>query len=220
MQRRLLVLRAERGDAQVGIKLAFTNRAMMERLGIPEPALGGLTAEMQIADGERIDPSRFIRPRLECELIVRLRAPLPAGASRGEAFAAIDAIAPAIEIIDSRFDARPFQLTEIVADNASAAGFVAGTWQSPTTDLDGRAVRLTIDGAVVAEGTTTAILGHPLDALRAAADLAARRGEPLRAGDLVLLGSATEPFAPPAECTVAVSVDGFGSVGFALSATP
>ncbi len=216
VQRRLLALRAERGDLPVGVKLAFTSRGLMERFGIAEPALGGLTMRMQVADGGRLDRAGVIRPRLECELIVRLRAPLAAGASRAEALAAIDAIAPAIEIIDSRFSERPFRLTEIVADNASAAAFVTGTWQEPTADLDGRAVRLTIDGVVVAEGSTSAILGHPLDALRAAGDLAARRGEVLGAGSLVLLGSATDPFAPPLRCTIAAGIEGYGNVGFAL----
>ena len=59
-----------------------------------------------------------IRPRIEPELAFRLGRDLPAGASLDEAWAAIDAIAPAIEIVDSRYRDFQFCMTDVAADNA------------------------------------------------------------------------------------------------------
>lgn len=217
VQQTLLRSRAERGDAPIGVKLAFTNPALMRKLGVAEPALGGLTPSMRIDDGTTVALSRFIRPRIESELIVMLQRDLPAGASRAAARDAIAAVAPALEIIDSRFAARPFALPEIVADNASAAAFVVGGWCEPR-ELDDLAVELRCDGVPVARGTTSAILGHPLDALIAAADLAQRTGRSLCSGMLVLLGSATDPYAPPGPCALSATVERLGPVSVVLSA--
>jgi len=218
VQRQLGQLRIGRGDAKVGLKLAFTNRNVMARLGVERPVSGSLFASMQVDDGGAFSLSGYVRPRVEPELAFLLARPLHKGATEAEALAAIEAIAPALEVVDSRYRDFRFSLTDVVADNASGCSFVLGAWRSPAIDFGSSPVVLEIDGQIIATGTTAAILEHPLQALRCAADLADEFGEPLRAGSIVLAGSATDPVALQAGTKVRISIEGLGSAAFFVTA--
>lgn len=217
VQSRGAALRCARGDALVGLKQAFTNRAMMQRMGVAEPVTGLLCRGMQLADSGTLDLAALFKPRVEVEVMFRLARPLPADATPAQAQACTDALAVAIEIVDSRYSDFRFNAHDAVADNASASGFVIGPWMPASTDVGGRAVALEIDGVVVASGSTAAILDHPLQALCNVARLAARDGRPLAEGSLVLAGSAIDPFGIAAGQTVRGRIEGVGSVGFTAS---
>ncbi len=66
-----------------------------------------------------------------------------------EAWEAIDAVAPAIEIIDSRYKNFRFSLADVVADNASSSGYVLGRWQSIPESLDNLGMVLYVNGEPV-----------------------------------------------------------------------
>ena len=125
----------------------------------------------------------------------------------------VDAVAPAMEIIDSRYRDFRFTYTDVVADNTSAAAYVIGPWQSMRSAGD-LAVRLEAGGQAV-DGSTAAILDDPVNALHALLDMCRRRRIPLRAGDVVLAGAATAAIplsAGVARCEIAalgsVTVEG------------
>ena len=105
-----------------------------------------------------------------------------------------------------------------MADNGSSAFFVLGDEEHPPGGLDllNCEMRLELDGTVVSTGTGAACLGHPLKAAAWLARTLAARGEPLRAGDVVLTGALGPmvPIAPGAR--VCASIDGLGAVGFAV----
>jgi len=206
--------RVQRGEARVGVKMGFTSRAKMLQMGLSDVIWGRLTAGMQIEEGTAVDISRFIHPRVEPELAFILRRPLAGTVTGPEALAAVEAIAPALEIIDSRYQNFKFTLPEVIADNASSSGFVIGTWHDPHTDFDNLGLTLNIDGRTLQVGSTAALLGHPLRSLVAAARLAALANEPLQAGWIVMAGGAT-----PAEWIkpgqyVSVEMQRLGRAGF------
>jgi 2-oxo-3-hexenedioate decarboxylase len=217
VQSRGAALRCARGDVIVGLKQAFTNRAMTQRLGIAEPVTGLLCRGMQLADGGTLDMAALFNPRVEVEVMFKLARPLPADATPAQAQACIEALAVAIEIVDSRYRDFRFNVHDAVADNASACAFVIGPWMPPAMEVGARAVTLAVNGIVVASGTTSAILDHPLQALCNVARLAARDDRPLAAGSLVLAGSAIDPFGIAPGQEVLARIDGVGSVGFAAS---
>lgn len=217
VQAALHALREARGDARVGMKLAFTNQAMRSRMGIPGAAAGSLYASMQVADGATVARSARIAPRLEIEIAYRLARPLRAGAGVDEALAAIDAIAPAIEIVDSRYRNFKFAAGDVVADNTGASGFVVGPWQSARIDYRDLAVVLEIDGVECARGSTAIIFDNPLLTLPAAAEGAARIGLALEPGCVIMGGSAIDPVALGDGRTVRAHIAGLGSVGFAVA---
>jgi 2-oxo-3-hexenedioate decarboxylase len=217
VQSQTVALRCARGDTIVGLKQAFTNRAMMQRMGVAEPVTGLLCRSMQVADGGTLDITTVLRPRVEVEVMFKLAQPLPADATPAQALERVEALAVAIEIVDGRYNDTRFSSQDAVADNASACGFVIGDWQSPSAKLDDCAVTLEIDGAVVASGTTASILDHPLQALCNVARLAARDGRPLGAGSIVLAGSAIDPYPIQAGNRILARIEGLGTVGFQVS---
>jgi 2-oxo-3-hexenedioate decarboxylase len=206
--------RLARGERRVGVKMGFTSRAKMVQMGLSDVIWGRLTSAMQIEEGTAIDFSRFVHPRVEPEIAFVLKHALDGDVTAPQALAAVEAIAPALEIIDSRYRDFKFTLPEVIADNASSSGFVIGAWRDPKTDFGNLGMTLNLDGRVVQVGSTAALLGHPLRSLVAAARLSAQAGEPLQAGWIVMAGGAT-----PAEWIapgqyVSVEMEQLGSAGF------
>jgi len=132
---------------------------------------------------------------------------------------AVDFALPALEIVDSRVRGWDISLVDTVADNASCGLYVLGATPVPLTTVDLRTVTMamTRGGETVSEGTGTDCLGGPLNAAVWLASALAERGDPLRAGDLVLTG-ALGPMVPAGPGDVfEAHISGLGSVrvGFA-----
>ncbi|QFU23610.1 4-oxalocrotonate decarboxylase [Shewanella sp. YLB-09] len=183
--------RIERGERQVGIKMGFTSRAKMLQMGVDDLIWGPLTDAMAIEDGGETDFSRYIHPRVEPEIAFLLKNPLSGQVSMSEAMAAVEAVAPALEIIDSRYSNFKFSLEDVVADNCSSTGFCIGAWQEAGLDLSNLGMVMEIDGTAVQIGSSAAILGNPYRSLVAAARVAGEAGKTLPAGSIVLAGAAT-----------------------------
>lgn len=226
VQHELLALREATGEQLVGMKVAFTNPKMMQRLGVQEPATGHLTDAMRVlAGGTAVLDCE--RPRAEAEMAFLLSADI------GEEDAAlwqadparliekVAAIAPAIELVGSRYRDAGFVLGAIVADNASAHAFVVGTWTAvqPGDDLAAKAIVFTRNGQETARGTASAILGHPLNSLAAAARMGLAQGRPLKRGFVVMAGSAIDPVPVEPGDELSVCMDGAGCVDVTLAAS-
>lgn len=191
IQRRLIAHREARGERIVGVKMGFTSRAKMAQMGVSDLIWGRLTDAMQIADDGTLDMRRFVHPRIEPEVAFRLKAPLAGPVGSAEAMAAIEAVAPAMEVIDSRYADFRFALEDVVADNSSSSAFVVGSWQPPFGDLSNLGMVMSFDGRPVQFGSSGAILGNPLRSLIEAARLAGEAGVTLEAGWIILCGAAT-----------------------------
>ena len=100
-------------------------------------------------------------------------------------------MAPALEIIDSRYRDFRFTLPDVIADNSSSSGFLVGAWAKPSSDVANLGIVMEVDGRPVQIGSSAAILGNPIRSLIAAARLIGRAGERLEPGDIVLAGGAT-----------------------------
>ncbi|GAA1890811.1 2-keto-4-pentenoate hydratase [Actinomadura bangladeshensis] len=209
IQDAVIARRLARGERPAGLKLGFTSKAKMAQMGVSEVIVGRLTDAMRVPDGGEVALGRFIHPRVEPEVAYRIARDV----TPDDDELPVDAVAPALEIIDSRYRDFRFSLPDVIADNASSAGFVVGPWQPLGADLGDLAVRLTVGGEVVETGSTSAILGHPDRALPALLEIARRQGMPLRAGDVVLAGGATAaaPF-PPGRVNVDITGLGTASV--------
>ncbi|MFI5806394.1 2-keto-4-pentenoate hydratase [Streptomyces sp. NPDC051561] len=216
VQTSLVARRMARGERLTGFKLGFTSAAKMRQMGVHDLIHGRITDRMRIAAGSAYDAGALIHPRVEPEVAFLLGGPLLPG--DGDPLAAVAAVAPALEVIDSRYDGFTFSLAEVIADNTSAAGYCLGSWRSPV-ELGNLGVLLEVDGRLVEAGSTAAILGHPLRALAAAARLAAATGVVLDAGTVVLAGAATAAVPLADGVHVRATVAGLGTVGFSTVAT-
>lgn len=202
IQRDLVARRLARGERMTGIKLGLTSEAKMRQMGVHEAIWGRLTDAMQLGDGGTVELGRRIHPKVEPEVAFLVRG------------GAIGAIAPAIEVIDSRYAGFKFTLPEVIADNTSAAAFVVGAWQPVPEGVDDLEVLMEINGSVAQKGSTAAILGDP----RRAFEDALRLAGPLEDGWIVLAGAATAALPLAAGATVKVTVAGLGSVSLRASA--
>lgn len=208
--------RYARGERLIGLKMGFTSKAKMEQMGVHDMIWGRLTDTMLLENGGVWPFSRCIHPRAEPEICFlvskKIDRALPAAELRGY----IGAVAPAIEIIDSRYRNFKFSLEDVIADNCSSAGFVVGAWQSPETPLDDLGILLEIDGATVQTGSSSAILGDPWASVEAAARLAAQYGQEIPAGAYLMAGAATEAVYLAKGQQVRAIVQTLGEVSFSV----
>ncbi|GAB4050298.1 fumarylacetoacetate hydrolase family protein [Catellatospora paridis] len=205
VQEALIARRLDRGERLVGIKMGLTSRAKMAQVGVHEVIWGRLTDAMAVPDGGQLSLDGFIHPRIEPEIAFLL----------GEH--GIAAVAPALEIIDSRYADFQFTHADVVADNTSGAAFVVGAWQPVPAGVDNLGVLLEVDGKVVQAGSTAAILGDPRRALTEGRTLTARYGLTLEPGWVFLAGAATAavPLTPGGH--VRAVVEGIGAASLRVS---
>jgi 2-oxo-3-hexenedioate decarboxylase len=215
--------RIARGDTIVGVKLGFTSKAKAVQMGVSDVIAGHITEDLRIEDGGTLDLSRLIHPRIEPEVAFRLGAEIDPHDPLDDPLAARVEVAPALEVIDSRYRDFRFSLTDVVADNTSAAGFAVGSWcpLSSVGGIENLGVVLEVDGVVVETGSTAAILGDPRRALGAVKRMAARFGFALPAGTVVLAGAATAAVPVPsgAGSAVVTSVAGLGRVSVVVGSS-
>lgn len=214
IQRLSVAHRLERGEHMSGYKLGFTSRAKMEQMGVSDLIWGRLTDAMAIASGGQLAMRTCIHPRAEPEIAFLMKRELSGTVTLEEAMDAVEAVAPAIEIIDSRFSNFKFSHIDVVADNCSSTAYVLGEWQAPDFDLGGLKMTLSINDSEVASGLSDAILDHPANALVEAARCLAEGGAALLPGQVLLAGAATAAVALNAGDSVRVDIERLGSCGF------
>jgi 2-keto-4-pentenoate hydratase len=183
------------GRTLIGSKIGLTSKAVQAQFGVYEPDFGVLLDHMLIPQNQLIDRATLIAPRIEAEVVFHLDADLDnTEASEADVINASDWIAPAFEIVDSRIADWDITITDTIADNASAGLVVLGAERTPTRSfgLDGLAsveVRVCRDGEQISTGTGVTCMGNPAVAMAWLARERARRGSPLKSGELVLSGA-------------------------------
>jgi 2-oxo-3-hexenedioate decarboxylase len=208
--------RFARGEKLVGVKMGLTSRAKMIQVGVDQVIWGRLTDAMRLEEGRSLSKARYVHPRIEPELAFLIKRDLSGEVSPAEALSAVEAIAPAMEIIDSRYRDFKFALPDVIADNSSSSGYVVGNWSRPDQDFSNLGIVVEVDGRPVQIGSTAAILGHPIRSLVAAARAAASIGG-LKPGWIVLAGGATAAHALAVGQQVRTTIQNLGSVSIGVA---
>ena len=216
VQLMLLQRRWARGERRVGYKMGLTSRAKMQQVGVSEVIWGRLTDAMRREEGGVLYHSRFVHPRVEPEIAYIIGKPLAGEVSAAEALQAVEAVAPALEIIDSRYQNFKFALSDVIADNSSSSAFYLGSLAAKTTDVSNLAISMEVNGRSVQIGSSAAILGNPIRSLVAAARLIGRAGESLMPGDIVLAGGATAAHALSVGEHIKTRFQNLGDVSFTV----
>ncbi|MGE4372085.1 MAG: 2-keto-4-pentenoate hydratase [Xanthobacter sp.] len=207
--------RLARGEKLVGIKMGLTSRAKMVQVGVDEVIWGRLTDAMRLEEGGSLSHKRYVHPRIEPEIAFLMKRDLSGAVSPAEALSAVEAIAPAMEVIDSRYRNFKFALPDVIADNSSSSGFVIGNWSQPDQDFSNLGMVMEVNGQPVQIGSSAAILGHPIRSLVAASRAATAIGG-LKAGWIVLAGGATAAHPLSVGETVRTVVQNLGSVSISV----
>lgn len=179
------------GARLAGRKVGLTSQAMQDMLGVDQPDFGFLLESMLLPSGASIPVSELIAPRVEAEIAFHLAKPLAGpGVEREQVLEAIEAVAPALEVIDSRVADWRITIVDTIADNASSGKAVFGERRPPgDLDLAAEEMTLEVDGEQVS-GSGRAVLGsHPADAVAWLANTLADFGERIEAGEVVIPGA-------------------------------
>jgi 2-keto-4-pentenoate hydratase len=223
IQRINLDRRVAAGEVRVGHKIGLTSLAMQQQLGVDQPDFGAITDLMMIANGGSIDVDTLIAPRAEAEFAFRMGASLPASPTREQLVAAIDGVAVALEIIDSRVADWKITLVDTVADNASSARMVHGAFRPATPELldslPAAIIELEKDGVVQVSGPGSAVMGDPIDSLLWLARAIGRFGDSFSVGDVVIAGAVAAAVPLVGGATFAASSEGFETVTLHATST-
>lgn len=209
------------GRRIVGRKAGLTAKAVQSQLGVDQPDFGVLFDDMRVADGGTLDPAKTLQPKAEAEIAFVLGADLPDADTSVEAVAAAVArVHAAIEIVDSRIADWKIGFADTVADNGSSAFFVLAGRGLPLAglDLEGAAMEMDVGGKLASTGVGAAALGNPLNAAAWLAQTLAARGEPLKAGDILLAGALGPMVALTPGDHVEARIAGIGTCSFTYKA--
>ncbi|MGD1952415.1 MAG: 2-keto-4-pentenoate hydratase [Leptolyngbyaceae cyanobacterium] len=192
----------EAGDegAVVGYKVALTNPEAQSQLGISHPLYGFLLENMLLEDGADLPMDFGARPLAEGDLMVRVgSAEINQAETDLELLAGLDAVIPFLELPDLIYEEDAIlNAGALVAVNMGARYGVLGDPVELEAEEQGleqlasiRVVLTNDEGQFLTEGNSTALLGHPINALRWLRDTLHTQGVDLRPGDLLSLGSIT-----------------------------
>ncbi|PTX04651.1 2-oxo-hept-4-ene-1,7-dioate hydratase [Pararhodobacter aggregans] len=221
VQAALVARKKAAGRQVIGWKIGLTSRAMQDALKIDTPDSGVLFDDMLFEDGAVIPAGRFIQPRIEAEIAFLLKAPLTgAGVTREQVLAATEAVAPALEILDTRIlradpaTGRARVVTDTISDNAANAGIVLGAQRHDPRGLDLRwaGAILKRDGVVEETGLGAGVLDDPVTGIVWLVERLARYGQGLGAGEVVLSGSFIRPVEAPPGSVFDADFGSFGRV--------
>jgi len=216
IQQKLIQHRVDSGAPIIGVKMGFTSEAKMKQMGVSDMIIGILTQDMWINEGQTIPRSQFIHPRVEPEICFILSEDINSVLTEDEVKNYVEAVCPAIELIDSRYKNFKFSLEDVVADNCSSAGFCIGEKLDPSTPLLDLPIELNINEESVETGNSNDILDNPWKSLAAATRLAQQFNIPLKKGYYVLAGAATSAAFIQPEQKVTAEVHSMPTVGFSM----
>lgn len=204
-----------RGGRIAGFKAGLTSKAKMQQMGVSTASVGFLTAETFRPDGSAIATDELIHPRIEAEVAFVMKSALRGpGCTAAAVLDATDFVIPAVEVIDSRYQNFKFDLASVIADNTSAARYVAGGRPRDLADVDITTIGVVLEknGEIVALGASAAVLGNPAEAVAMIVNHLAARGEELPAGSFIMSGGITEAIAVAKGDNVIARFQDLGSV--------
>ena len=217
MRRQLEALRAAlaEGMPRVGWKVGASTASAQQRLGVPAAVVGWLDGRRIFEPGAPYSPPAGAKPRIEAETAIRMGSNLAAGASIDDARAAIAAAAPAIEFVDATKPLSP--PGELLAHNILHDGTLFGT-ESGLSAASGLLARslpaVSLNGQPHKTGNPGSYPDDLAEIAQHVANVLARYGEQLLAGDRIICGSYIDPFDVAPGDAVVADFGAFGHLSF------
>lgn len=188
------------GQQTYGWKIAATSSAGQKHIGVDGPLAGRLLSKRALRAADPVPLDGNLMCVAEAEFAFRFGHDLPPRDqpySVKEVMSAIDALLPAIEIPDSRYNEFVRAgAAQLIADNACASWFVPGVetvteWRD--RNLVEHPVTVSRNGRIAGKGSGANVLGDPRIALAWIANELSAFGEGLQAGQVVTTGTCLIP---------------------------
>jgi 2-keto-4-pentenoate hydratase len=208
-------------DTIAGWKVGWIPEPFSQKYGAQRLVGPIFSRALRLATGDtRVDAPVFARgfAAIEAEFVFQLAEDAPADTVDWTADAArrlVKAMFIGVEIASSPLqNINDYGPAVVASDFGNNAGLLLGAevpdWQARA--LDSLSCETRIDGHVVGRGNAAAVSGGPLAALAFALRCNARRGRPLRAGDLISTGAATGVHSIAAGQSAQAIFDGVGTL--------
>jgi len=189
IQIRVVEKRCEKGEVVVGMKAAYTNKAVQARLGVDEPAFGYIMDKMVKFENEPIPASEMPRTIMEAEVgfIIGEEMCGP-GVTVANALKGVNGVIPCIEVAGGRYE-RSGKVQDGMADLSNY--IIIGGKVTPIQNLDLRHIGALVEknGEIVATGSGAAALGNPVHVLVWLVNKISKFGLKLLPGMFVITGS-------------------------------
>jgi 2-oxo-3-hexenedioate decarboxylase len=192
-------------------KIGFTNRTIWARYGVYQPMWAHAWAHtVQFAPSNHAVQSlaRLVQPRIEPEVVFKLRAPVPITGDAEAILQCVEWMAPGFEIVQSHFPEWKFTAADCTAAFGLHGALIVGAPLAVTpanraaiaASLATFTLELSRAGIRVDTGTGANVLGSPALALAHLAGVLATQSwaPPLAAGEVITTGTLTDawPVAP------------------------
>lgn len=197
--------RRAQGWRPIGRKVGFTNRGIWARYGVDRPMWSHVwdrTVTIASTGSALLALDGLMQPRIEPEVVFKLRGPLPGGADPETILAATEWIAAGFEIVHSVFPGWKFGAPDCTAAFGLHGALVVGT---PVAIDDANQSRILAEmpqfaatlrrgDDVIDRGSGANVLGSPVNALVHLRDLLASQPKfpPVAAGEIITTGTLTD----------------------------
>ncbi|AHG62724.1 2-keto-4-pentenoate hydratase [Advenella mimigardefordensis] len=220
VQEQLVQIRMARLHARrAGLKIALNAPAAWSRLGLSEPVYGQLLDTALLPSDAVLSMGDYTHMKFEFEVAVRIGKTLSGDDLPSVQAAAdwIDAVAPAVEVLDDRCPEKtPPDAQTLVACNVNNTSVILGPWQPAVADFD-RNITITAHGTVIEEGNVAEIV-NPLESVYWLAKVMARQQRSIPAGAVLITGNLMTVRFPDAGDQFTFALEGLGSVSFRCTA--
>jgi 2-oxo-3-hexenedioate decarboxylase len=196
MARQLQCWRQEiSGDnRRLGWKVGFNREVDQAKFGLPSAMIGYLSTSRQIQNGGVCHTTAKAKLLAEPEIALRLGADITRDTTPSQALAAVNGVAPAIEIVDSN-RTHSKEISEILATNLFHEAVIIGEPLALCAVPNGQEIRasLLINGQQQRSLEPDRVPDEFGSLITVVAGILAEQGECLRAGDWIITGAATTP---------------------------
>jgi 2-oxo-3-hexenedioate decarboxylase len=211
-QLQCLDARLAAGMPRLGWKVGINVPEVQRKLGLTHALVGWLDGERCYASGDAVPVPTQAKLHVEVELCVRLGSAPDPHADEASLLSAVDAIAPALELVDYAIPAA--DLAGVVRSSMFHHGCVVGRWQQPRADIAiASAVTLRVDDVRAEAARPELVPGQLAELVRLVALQLSAAGRSLQAGDRILSGCFVSKALPlRAGQTAVAELGAFGEV--------
>jgi 2-keto-4-pentenoate hydratase len=213
IQDEVIRLREARGERIVGYKVGCTSEAIRDQLGLKEPINGRIMSPHVYRGPTTLNRQGYVNCAIEPEMVLCIQRDLTG--ERVETDYLVDAIeyvSPGIEVHHFKFWYDPPTSQELIASNGIHACQIVGTSRARPGDLnfETEVFRVFENNDLIAEGISPQIMGGPIHSLRWLISHLAKRGQTLKAGQLVIPGSPAELIQIDRDTKLRIEISGVG----------
>jgi 2-keto-4-pentenoate hydratase len=219
-QMQLRQARLDQGARQIGWKVGFGAAAMKQMLRIRMPLVGFLLDSALLESGSTVSIAGWQKPVAEAEIAAYIGEDVPSHANRETVRKAIVAIGPAIELLDVQ--CAMDDVEAVLAGDIFQRHVILGRRDimrggARLSGLKGQVNRSGVNVPVPSDLETNT--GQVADIVGHVADTAAALGDGLRAGQVIICGSTTQPMFLDREDTgVDFALEPIGAISVRFSA--